>query len=874
MYYRQIKHRKRFAVLAATLTIALTIRADDTASNGSKSALDLGKVEVRGDGDQPNVLPSSPTNSLYGYELSIKETPRSVFKVSKDQLDEDVIQNYNDLARYSPSVQKTSSSPFSTFANIRGGTADTMRNGILLLNPAVRPFDNNSWESADIVAGVPSVTYGSTTRTAGYVNFITKQPFYDKRHSEINTTFGRLGTKSNTSYTQYSVQLDDGGPAIKDVLAYRVSLQKSVGHTFWANAEANFVDLYGAINWKPFKKLSIDANVTYTKSDGPYPYGINRVTQNLIDNWTYIAGPTSPILKVGNTYYRGNATGTSYDAGTVVNGKFVSNGTTVTTAPGSSSNAANLVGWVLRPEDAKETKIEGNQTLNNKNAFSRSYEYIAQAITNYTLNDTFSLRNNTLYQYSDSYVYGYDEYHSFMINKFATSRFELISNSEYKLFGTYITHKSNSGFDFRHLWNYCDNVGRPAERPFSNADATDSGTFGVGYTLGVANLWPVVPTSFTSTNLVPVLTKYGWVNIAPGYVNSNGRAQGLSITALGGGDVRVNQLSTYTLYSEHNFDLGEKWSWRIGGRATRIQDYLRGTPATYAAVEQGNININRISDNATAWNGDVNTSLTFRPTKWLTTYLSYDYDLASMDCTCCLTQGFSANQTLEDTFYKTISRLYEVGGKAEIIPNKLFATAAAFHQTRQVPSVPTASNLNPTQVGLLYRGTELTLTYQPNRHFSVGANYAYLHATFDNQSASSVYSDYNGFVADGATIVNNSTGNVGVGASNRGNFRLLGIPLHSFNFWTSYQFANGFGLKASGWVTSESQVNRDNWIPVQHSIDLGVFYGNKRWRTDIALRNVTDEKNWSPSANYGGFSTSYLLPAERFGITGRISVKL
>ena len=882
MYHRYKINRKHLAAALAALTLAVTTQAADepagSESNDTKKALDLGKVEVRGDNEQPNALPTLPTNSLYGYEQSIKETPRSVFKISKDQLDEDVIQNYNDLARYSPSVQKSTSSPFSTFANIRGGSADTMRNGILLLNPAVRPFDNNSWESADIVAGVPSVAFGSTTRTAGYVNYITKQPFYDKRHTEITTTFGRLGTSSSTTYSQYNVQYDDSGPAIKDVLAYRLSIQDSRGNTYWANAQANFVDIYGALNWKPTKKLSIDANFTYTHSDGAYPYGINRVTQALIDNWTYIAGPTSPILKVGSNYYRGNAAGTSYDAGSVVNGLFVPNGTTTTTAPGTQSNSANLVGWVLRPEDAKTTTIHGNQTLYSKDAFSRSAEYIGQVVSALTLNDTYTLRNNTLYQYSDSYVHGYDEYESFMVNKLITSRLELISNSEFKLFGNYVTHKSNSGFDFRYLWNYCDNVGKPSERPFSSADATDAGTFGVGYSLGLQNLYPVALTSYTSNALVPVLTKYGWVNIAPGYTNSNGRVQGFSINALGGGDVRVNQLSTYGLYTEHNFDFGEAWSWRVGARATRIQDYLRATPITYAVSNLGVLPNYTLSDNDTAWNGDFNTSLTYRPTKWATTYFTYDNDRASADCGCCLTSGFQnfggLNQGLAHDYFRTVSQLYELGSKFEIIRNQLFSSVAVFHQTRQVPSVPTASSPNPVQVGLIYNGAEVSLTYQPNRHFSVGGNYAYLHATYDNNSAGAVYSDYNGFVADGSTIVNNSSGSIGVNSSARGNFRALGTPLHSLNFWTSYQFDNGFGIKANAWLTSDWQVSRIVWVPVQHSIDLGVFYVNKRWRADVSLRNITDEKNWSPSGNYAGGSTGFLLPSERFGVTGRISIKL
>ena len=479
-----------------------------------------------------------PTSSLYGYEQTLKETPRSIYQVSKTQLDEDVIQNYNDLARYSPSVQQSSTSPYSTFANIRGGSSDTMRNGILLLNPAVRPFDTNSWQSADIVAGVPSVAFGSTTRTAGYVNYITKEPYFDQEHSQISTSFRRLGANSDTTYGQYSTQIDTGGPLIKDKLAFRVSIQGSEANNYWGNSAANFFDFYGALSWKPTSKLTVEANATYTKSDGPYPYGINRITQDLVDNYTYISGPTSPVLSYGGQYYRANSAGT-YDAGTITNGKFIANGTK-TSATWSQAKPASLVGWVLLPENAKDTQIKGSETLYDKNSFSNAHEYIAQVISTLALNETFTLRNNTLFQYSDSIVKGYDEYNSFMTNKFITSRIELISNSSFRLFGGEATHKSNTGLDFRDLWSLCDNVGKPSERPVSSADATDAGNFGTGYLLGVPNLYPN-PLISSASLYAPEQTKYGWINIAPGYVNSDGKAQGLSVASIGGTDLRVNR---------------------------------------------------------------------------------------------------------------------------------------------------------------------------------------------------------------------------------------------------------------------------------------------------------------------------------------------
>jgi hypothetical protein len=860
------------AAAAAAVLLSHPVWADNAKTADTTNAVDLGKIEVQGDVYDQSIPLVPPTSSLYGYEQTLKETPRSIFQVSKTQLDEDVIQNYNDLARYSPSVQQSSSSPYSTFANIRGGSSDTMRNGILLLNPAVRPFDTNSWQSADIVAGVPSVAFGSTTRTAGYVNYITKEPYFDQEHSQISTSFGRLGTNSDTTYGQYSTQIDTGGPLIKDKLAFRLSIEGSKANNYWANSKANFFDLYGALSWKPTSKLTVESNITYTKSDGPYVYGINRITQDLVDNYTYISGAASPILSYGGKYYRANSAGT-YDVGTsITNGKFISSGTT-TPAAWSQAKPASLVGWVLLPENAKETPVKGSETLYNKDSFSIAHEYIAQVISTFALNETFSIRNNTLFQYSDSYVYGYDEYHSFMVNKFVTSRIELISNHSFRVFGQDVIHKSNSGFDFRNLWNLCDNVGKPSERPVSSADVTDAGTFGSAYLLGLSSLYPN-PLVSSASLYTPELTKYGWINIAPGYVNSNGRSQGLSVASIGGTDLRINQLSTYSLYTEHDLDIGDDWSWRAGARLTRIEDYLRATPRTYEVADEGYLPGIRLSDNAVAWNSDFNTSLNYRPTKRITTYVTYDYDKASADCGCCLTQGFvGPNNSLERTYYKVPSELYEAGVKFEAVPNKLLTSLAVFRQTRAVPSIPTASNPNPAEVSLLYKGAEFSITYLPTKHLKVGANYAYLWATNVNQTAAAVYTDYNGFVADGSTIVNNATSSVGVNSGVRGNYRVLGIPLNSANGWTSYQFDNGFGVKASAWVTSPWQVTRLVTVHTQYNLDLGAFYTLKKWRYDLTVQNITDQKNWSPGGTYGGGTFTYLLPQQRLGVSGRITYR-
>ena len=813
-----------------------------TAPGAADETVRLDDVSVEGADVAKSVLPIRPNNAFYGFDELLKDTPRSIFQVSKTQIENDFFHNFSDLARYSPSISRGTASNFSTFAKIRGGSADTTRNGILLLNPAVRPFDNNAWESVDIVAGVPSVIQGSTTRTAGVINYVTKRPLFDGEHLVLSATLGRLGLRDETTYGQYSTSFDYNRVFIPDELAARVSVQKTDAKQAWGNARSNFEDVYAATTWKPaaIKGLTVDTNLTYTSSRGPMPYGINRVDQELIDNWSYRAGPYSPIVSWNGNTYTGYANNP---------GVFDGPGGQVTT-PWTANDPAILTGLTQHPGDASRVPINGGQVIYTDKAFSDTYEFIFQNTAQLKLNEHFTLRNNTLYQYSKSYVFGYDEYHSFMVNKMFTTRIELLTDHEFSIGerAGRIRHQSNTGFEYRFLWNLCDNAGHGAERVASDTpDATNpadgAGNLGTGTALGVDNIY-ADPSQIVYVNglpYFPVETKYGWFGIAPAYAAGGGRYAGLSVRALSGTDLRINQLHQYNFFTEQKLS----WStltWRVGARVTAIRDTLRATNATYRAVASGTLNGYDFNDNVSEINYDINTSLSWSPTKWVTLYGAFDHDIAAGDCGCCLTQGFMSEapgnpkeQRLNRDTFKLKSELFEAGAKFEIIPSKLFASTAVFRQTRHTPTPITAYNILSRDVKQTFSGVELALSYQPTANFATGINYSYIDVKNDNGS------------------------------------RSTGIARNSGNLWATYTFPNGIGLKASAWATSDWLVSANVRVPVQYNLDLGAFYTYKNWRVDLDITNVTNEKNWSPSGNYAGDAYSYLLPQERLGVQFKVT---
>ncbi|WP_334319036.1 TonB-dependent receptor [Termitidicoccus mucosus] len=844
----------RFASLAASLLLLdLPPLAAAPASTQDEEATVLDKVLIEDVDVEKSVLPIRPNNAFYGFDELIKDTPRSIFQVTKAQIDNDHFHNFSDLARYSPSIGRGTASNFSTFAKIRGGPADTTRNGILLLNPAVRPFDNNAWESVDIVAGVPSVIQGSTTRTAGVINYVTKRPLFDGEHLQLSTTLGRIGLDDRTTYGQYTVQADYNRVLLKDKLAARVSLQKTDATQYWGNSESDFEDVYVATTWQPTSKVTVDTNFTYTSSRGAMPYGINRVTQNLIDNWLYDAGPIAPVVSWDHD---GNpATAAIVYRGSATTGAFTPVATTAVPTPPAAAftqeNPAVITGWWRNPDEqpSEDVPIDGSQTLHTNDAFSDTYEVIGQNIVNVRFNENYSFRNNTLYQYSKSYVFGYDGYHSFMVNKMFTTRLEFLTDHTFNLGSGTLRHQSNSGFEYRYLWNLCDNAGN-SERTVNDEDASDRSTggghLGAGNLLGIDNIYAQgdngvgSPADYYYRSDIPYFAinspTYGWLAIAPAYHRGGGRYAQLSLRAASGTDVRLNRLQQYNFFTEQKFQW-EKFIWRFGARVTAIRDKLRALEPTYEAVAAGVLTGYNFDDKVAETNYDLNSSLTWQPKKWLSLYGAFDHDIAAGDCGCCLTQGFMASnpndakdQGLNRDHFKLKSQLVEFGTKFEIIPGKLFASAAWFHQTRHTPISVTVTTPYGGMTKQTFEGVELAASYQPTNSLATGVNFSHIAVTENDGSWARA------------------------------------IPRNSGNVWAAYTFSNGLGLKASAWITSEWKVSNTAYVPTQYNVDAGVFYSLKGWRFDVDVLNLTDEKNWAPSGNYAGDTVGYLLPAERFGV--------
>ncbi len=364
-------------------------------------------IVVVGSDPLNSVLPTvRPISSVYGSDLSVLDTPRSVGTVNQNMLEQDAYRTINDLRQFVSGINVNDGYGIQSVPVIRGSQADIYLNGVRMENPVNRyPISFNSVESMDIVKGPSSAVYGPGFFTGGYVNFVTKQPFFDGQHTEINTFLGSW-VEGNGSYDNYTWQIDNGGPLIKDKLAYRFSYQQREADSYYQNSVDNQTDVYAAITYIPYDDLTFELNGDFMTAKYNENLGLNRPTQALINNNIYTAGPVPDP-----------------------SGEF---------------------GYVVPSATSSQQKIYPYDTLTSPNAAAGAETYNVQLTTTFTGQDEFSIVNHTTYEsvkYHEFEPYIFTTYTPY--DTLIDNRTEFHKDFSIPVLGLNIENHSNSGVDIR-----------------------------------------------------------------------------------------------------------------------------------------------------------------------------------------------------------------------------------------------------------------------------------------------------------------------------------------------------------------------------------------------------------------------------------------
>ena len=268
--------------VAAAAALALSSRYGALAQTSTNT---LEKTIIEGVPVEESVIPTiRPVNSVYGSDRAILDTPRNVTIISREQLNAINIFDVRDFSKLTSSSYTRSNFGAPTTPDIRGQIADTFVNGMrmgLTSNGNGMPVNFNAVESVNIVKGPASVVYGPSQYVGGYVDYQTKKPYFDGMHGQASVTMGM--------YDQRRWTIDAGAP-ISDKLAYRVSYSGEQSGSYYYDGFRRTQAGYAALTWIASDNYTVDFNNEFMWANYTENFGINRPTQNLIDNGLYQTG--------------------------------------------------------------------------------------------------------------------------------------------------------------------------------------------------------------------------------------------------------------------------------------------------------------------------------------------------------------------------------------------------------------------------------------------------------------------------------------------------------------------------------------------------------------------------------------------------------
>ncbi|KHT57774.1 TonB-dependent receptor [Alteromonas marina] len=279
---------KAFAMTTAVALSSQALAQEET----EVKEKDVEKIQVTG---SLGSLPGQDVESVFGFGKSILETPRSASTISQEQMERFNVSDIDELVAFAPGTFTQSFFGVAGSLDVRGTPGEVYFRGVRRLdNPGNYPTPIGASSSVDIVRGPASPIYGPA-KIGGYLNFNPKSAKVG-RGQYLDSPTGQFSYTTG-SWDKNILTAEVGGPgkfAGKD-LGYYVYAEQENSDSFYRNSETDQTVVQAAFDMDLTDNLSIEFGGMYHKYDGNQNAGWNRVTQDLIDNGTYITGNAKPL---------------------------------------------------------------------------------------------------------------------------------------------------------------------------------------------------------------------------------------------------------------------------------------------------------------------------------------------------------------------------------------------------------------------------------------------------------------------------------------------------------------------------------------------------------------------------------------------------
>jgi iron complex outermembrane receptor protein len=789
-------------VQKALMTVAAALLASTAMTSAAfaqaKAAADSTVEEIVITGSL-DALPLKNVGSVFGFDKTLVETPRSASTISKEQIERFGVTEIYDLVAQAPGTFTNSFFGVGGALDIRGTPGEVYFRGIRRLDNAGNyPTPIGASDRIDIVRGPASPIYGPS-KTGGYMNFVPKSARVNG--SYLSAPEGKISYNTG-SWDKSVLTAEVRGPAKLGDQAFGYSLYAEVedSGSYYRNMSTKQTILQASFDTDFTDKLRAEFGGMYHKYDGQQNGGWNRLTQALVDNGTYITGAARPVPDIGTPDGKISYAELAAIGGLGPFGAFACGGDVFAA---SATNACFPAGGPLSLTNVGTAKLSRKNTLTGVDDVLKNTQKTGYFDLIYTGDDDLEIKNQLFYDGTDNLnenAYGFSQF----VDSYVIEDKVVVAKTFTNDMGKFAFQASPSirytkfhfGDDFTYEY-------------FHRVDLT------VGYT-------PL------STRLLSTQCNCGYSDYLTGHYTDYGLA-GLTDLA---------------------FDFGLDIT--LGGRYDKTKVTSTSDP-TRQPVALAAVNSASNSKGAWSWTASANYKLPLG---------LIPYATASKQSTMVVGEGGEVliADVIGNSFIAA-SKLYEGGIKGTWLGGSLYGALSVYKQNRTDHNVQSSVTNQSVETkgaeaeirwavdrhllltGAYTRTQVFNLTYQ-----DAGTAFSF----FGIQDLKNVTNPalYLGGQPLGLVPIFTK------GASQR-----AGIPKNVVSGTATYAFDNGFAVSASAshvqsvW-SGQSQVVR---LPAYTLVDLSASYKKDNWTFRGVVKNATDETYFR--ANFTElFGSTVVLP--------------
>lgn len=750
-----------------------------------------------------DALPVKNVGSIFGFDKTIVETPRSASTISSEQIERFGITDIYDLVAQAPGTFTNSFFGVGGALDIRGTPGEVYFRGMRRLdNPGNYPTPIAASDRIDIVRGPASPIYGPS-KTGGYMNFVPKSArvadgkLADKASGELSYTRG--------SWDMNIVKGTISGPLKigEQEFGYSLFGQYEDDGSYYDNMWTKQTVLQGSFDTDLSDHVRIEWGGQYQNFKGQQNGGWNRLTQDLVDNGTYITGQAQPLDTDGDGQISQGEVNASVPGGLSIFGNFTCPDSTFSPFATGFTDACFTGAYPsLALTNTGTTKLSRRKTLTGKDdkLVNRGTTLYFDAI--YTTDSGFELKNQWFY---DSYenlnenAYGFSQYHDSWVIEDKIVASKTFENSTGKFAFQVSPSVRYTKFAHGDDFNY---------EYFHRVDLTK------GYdALSDRLLSTECDCNYTS-NLVGHYTDLGLAGLA-----NLDFAFGLDLT------------------------LGLRYDY-VDVIATNLATTLEAPPTDASASN---------SKGGLSWTASAAYKLPFG---------LIPYATVSKQSTIIAGQG--AEITTDDIkagSFISASKLYEAGIKGSFLDDTLYAAVSVYKQKR------TDFNAQAivTNQSVETKGLEAELRWSVDKHLLITG--AYTHTNVYNLTALENGVLFSFFGIEDLVNVSDPTLYLGgqpiglVPIASKSDSKRAGIPEDMFSATATYAFDFGLALSASAVHVSSVYSGQSQAVklPSYTTVDLGASFETGPFLFRLVVKNATNEKYFR--ANFTElFGSTIVLP--------------